>query len=205
MAVAEARRRYDSTLRRERAAETREAIVTAGVELLRRSSIRDWRGLTIRAVAGRAQVNERTVYRHFGNERGLRDAVMHRLEEEAGIDLASLGLGDVAEAAKRIFGHVSAYPSRRRSLSDPTLTEAYQRQRQALLRAVGSETDGWSEADRAAAAAVFDVLWSVGTYDRVINGWELDREQATGAIVWAIGIIEDAVRSGRSPRVESVT
>src|SRR4029453_2711712 len=94
-----ARRRYDTTLRRQQAAGTRERIVAAGSELLHSSSIRDWRALTIRAVAERAGVNERTVYRHFVNEQGLRDAVMHRLEEEAGIDLTGLRLEEVADVA----------------------------------------------------------------------------------------------------------
>ena len=75
------RRPYDRTLRSQRAGETRQRIITAGSELLHRSSVRDWHELTVRAVANRAGVNERTVYRYFGNERGLRDAVMHRLEE----------------------------------------------------------------------------------------------------------------------------
>ena len=35
---------------------------------------------------------------------------MHRLEEEAGIDLAGLRLEDVADVTARIFEHVSAYP-----------------------------------------------------------------------------------------------
>src|SRR5438552_1120883 len=97
------RRRYESALRRERAAETRDRIVSAGCDLLAASSIRDWRALTIRAVAERAGVNERTVYRHFVNERGLRDAVMHRLEQSVGIDLDTLALDDVAEVTARMF------------------------------------------------------------------------------------------------------
>ena len=43
-------------------------------------------------MADRVDVNGRTVYRHFGNERSLRDTVMHRQEEEAGIDLAGIDL-----------------------------------------------------------------------------------------------------------------
>jgi AcrR family transcriptional regulator len=97
------RRSYDSTLRRERAAQTRENIVTAGAELVRASSIRDWRGVTIRAVAERAGVNERTVYRHFANERALRDAVMHRLESDAGVDLAEMKLEDFATVTARVL------------------------------------------------------------------------------------------------------
>ena len=88
-----ARRPYDSTLRRQRAAETRGRIIAAGSELLHGSSVRDWHGLTIRAVAERAGVNERTVYRHFANERALRDAVIHRLEQHAGVDLAQMQEG----------------------------------------------------------------------------------------------------------------
>ncbi|HEY6471863.1 MAG TPA: helix-turn-helix domain-containing protein, partial [Acidimicrobiales bacterium] len=80
-------RRYDSPVRRQQALETRERIVEAGCKILRKSSIRDWHALTIRGVAEVAGVNERTVYRYFGNERGLRGAVMHRLEQTAGIDL----------------------------------------------------------------------------------------------------------------------
>src|SRR5207302_3840377 len=93
--LAPTRRRYDNTLRRERAGQTRDRIVGAGAELLHESSIRDWRALTIRAVADRAGVNERTVFRHFANERALRDAVMQRLEQQAGIDLTQLGLDGI--------------------------------------------------------------------------------------------------------------
>ena len=101
---------YDSTLRRQRAAETRARIIAAGSELLHGSSVRDWHGLTIRAVAEKAGVNERTVYRHFVNEQGLHDAVMHEFEEEAGIDLRGMELEDVADVTARIFAHVSSYP-----------------------------------------------------------------------------------------------
>jgi AcrR family transcriptional regulator len=198
-APARARRRYDTTLRRQQAAGTRERIVAAGSELLHRAPIRDWRALTIRAVADRAGVNERTVYRHFVNERGLRDAVMHRLEEEAGIDLAGLRLEDVADAAARIFEHVSSYPRKPRPPLDPTLTEASQRQRRALLGAVAARTAGWPEADRVVAAAVFDVLWGVASYERLVIDWRLDREQAIRGIAWVIGLVEQAVRAGRRP------
>ena len=194
-----ARRRYDSTRRRAQAARTRESIVTAAAELLRGSSVRDWRAVTVRAVAERAGVNERTVYRHFANERALRDAVLHRMEEDAGIDLAEMGLGDVADVAARIFRHVSAYPVDPRAPLDPTLVEANRRQHDALLAAVSDAAAAWPPADRAAAAAMFDVLWAVGSYERLVLDWQLDREDAIRAITWVIGLVEDAVRTGRRP------
>ena len=197
-AVAE-RRRYDSPLRQQRASETRDRIVTAGCEILQDASIRDWGALTMRAVAERAGVNERTVYRHFVNERGLRDAVMHRIEEHAGIDLASLRLEDITDVAQRIFATVSTHPLPPRPPLDPTLTEASHRQHDALLRAVAPHTEGWAEADRTVAAAMFDVLWGVAPYERLVADWGLDSEQAVAGIKWVIGLIEEAVREGRRP------
>jgi AcrR family transcriptional regulator len=196
---AAARRRYDNTLRRERAAQTRERIVTAGAELVHESSIRDWRGVTIRAVAERAGVNERTVYRHFANERALRDAVMHRLEGEAGIDLEAMRLGDIATVAARTWRYVSAYPRDPRPPLDPTLVAANRRQHDALLAAVTAHAAGWPEEDRRLAAAMFDVLWAVGAYERLVVDWELDRDQAVRAITWVIRMVETAVRDGEQP------
>jgi AcrR family transcriptional regulator len=193
------RRRYDSTLRREMAAETRRRIVTAGVELLHSSHIRDWDAITIRAVAERAGVNERTVYRHFTNERGLRDAVMGGLEDQAGIVLESMELRDVAPVAARIFEHVSSFPLPPRPDLDPTLTDASQRVHAALLGAVTAQADGWSAEAAAMTAAVLDVLWSVAAYERLVREWQLPPEQATQALIWVIGMVEDAVEAGRRP------
>jgi len=197
------RRRYDSPLRQQRASETRDRIVEAGCELLSAASIRDWHGLTMRAVADRAEVNERTVYRHFTNERSLRDAVMHRLEQRAGIDLDGMPLEGIADVARRIFTTVASHPLERRAPLDPTLTDAGRRQREALLRALGPHTEGWSDADRSVAAAMFDVLWGVAVYERLAADWELDRDDAIAGITWVIGLVEDAVREGRGPLTPS--
>ncbi len=193
------RRPYNGARRREQAAETRDRIVSAGCELLHRSSIRDWRGLTIRAVAERAGVNERTVYRYFGNERGLRDAVMQREEESAGIDLDGMQLDDIAGIASRIFDHVSSYPTEPRAPLDPTLAEANQRQRDALLGAIAAQAADWSAEDQTVAAAMFDVLWSVATYERLVVDWQVDQKRAVRGISWVIELVEAAVREGRGP------
>jgi AcrR family transcriptional regulator len=192
-------RQYDSPLRRQQAADTRERIVIAGCELLRGTSVRDWGALTIRGVARRAGVNERTVYRYFVNERGLRDSVMHRLEQEAGIDLAGMRLEDIADVAARIFVQVSTYPIDSKPPLDPTLTEAHLRQREALHGAVAEWTAQWSSSEQEAAAAIFDVLWSVASFERLIVDWQMDRDQAIRTITWTIGLVEEAVRKGRRP------
>jgi AcrR family transcriptional regulator len=192
-------RPYDGTLRRERAAETRERILDAGSELIHRTSVRDWKKLTVRAVAERAGVNERTVYRYFGSERGLRDAVMHRNEQEAGIELAGMELADIVTVATQIFDHVAQYPREPRPPLDPTLVAAKERQHESLLAAIAERAGQWSDEERTVAAAMFDVLWSVAAYERLVIDWEIDHDRAVEAVAWVIGLVEEAVRDGRGP------
>ncbi len=193
------RRGYDNTRRNEQATLTRERIIAAAIELLRASPIRDWRALTVRAVADRAGVSERTVYRHFGAERDLRDAVMHRIEEQAGIDLVSLRLGDVEEVTVRTLRQVSTYPRPPKPELDPTLTDANRRQHDALLRAVTAEAEHWEEADRLLAAAVLDVLWSVASYERLAVDWQLAPDDAITGLAWAVRLVAQAIAGGDRP------
>ncbi len=195
----ETKRRYDNSLRLERAAQTRQRIITAAADLLHESSIRDWRALTIRAVAERAEVNERTVFRHFANERALRDAVMQRFEDQAGVDLTRLRLEDVADATARILRYVASYPPAPRADLDPTLADANRRQHEALLSAVEQQTEGWPPGDRTLAAAMFDVLWSVSSYERLVVDWHLDPEDAIRGLTWLIHLLHRAISDDRRP------
>jgi AcrR family transcriptional regulator len=193
------RRRYESPLRRQRAAETRDAIVAAGAEQLHGLPIWNWGALTVRAVARRAGVNERTVYRYFATERDLRDAVMARLEAESGVDLEDLTLDDVGDVTARMFEYVSTFPLEPRTVRDPTVAAANERQRRALLGAVAPVTGEWSRVDRTIATAVLDVLWSVVSYERLVADWELSPQQAIQGIGWGMGLVTDAIKAGRSP------
>jgi AcrR family transcriptional regulator len=194
-----ARRRYDSPIRRQRAAETRDRIVLAGAELLHGYPIWNWRALTVRAVAERAGVNERTVYRHFASERDLRDAVLQRLEEEAGVDLRGLTLDGVSAVTARILEYSSSFPLVPRTERDATVAAANARQRSALLAAVTEHTRGWSEDDRALAAAMFDVLWSPVSYERIVVDWDVDAKEAIRGITWVVGLVRAAIVEGRAP------
>ena len=57
-----------------------------------------------------------------------------------------------------------------------------ERQHQALLAAVAAHAPAWSEADRTVAAAIFDMLWSVAGYERMVVDWEIDPADATRGI-----------------------
>lgn len=193
------RRRYDSPVRRQQAAETRERILAAGAALLHGFPIWNWSALTVPAVAARAMVTERTVYRYFANERELRDAVLGRLEEESGVDVEGLRLDDVAPVTARMLEYVSSFPVGARTPRDATVAAANARQRAALLTAIAPVAPQWSDGERAAAAAVLDVLWSVVSYERMVVDWELDPEMAIGALTWTIGLVEAAIRTGAAP------
>jgi AcrR family transcriptional regulator len=184
---------------RDRAGETRERIVDAGVALLHAGSVRDWKRLTIRAAAAHAGVNERTVYRHFGDEKGLRDAVLHRNAQEAGIELDGMQLEDVAKVATQIFTHISEYPIEPRPQLSPTLIEANQRQNDAVLSAIATKTEGWPPERQMLAAAMVDVLWSVATYERLTINWQADLGQVIEGVSWVIGLIERDVKDGQGP------
>ncbi len=193
------RRRYESPLRRRQAAETRERIIAAGAALAHDYAAWNWRALTVRGVAERAGVNERTVYRYFASERELRDAVMHRLETEAGIDLDALTLENLRALTTQLLEYVSTFPLEPRAPRDATLLAAHRRQRDALLAAVAPATAGWPDVDRGIAAGMLDVLWSVSSYERLVADWQLDPGDAIRGATWVIALVEDAMRNGQRP------
>jgi AcrR family transcriptional regulator len=196
-----ARRRYDSPLRRRRAAETRERIVSAGVTLVRSFTTWDWKELTFRAVAEAAGVSESSVYRHFANERELHDAVMQRLGEQAGVTYDGVMLDEVADVTGRVFAAMSGFAvsAWTQQVDDPTFTTIDQKRGQALRDAVEAAAPHWAPRQRDAAAAVLDVLWSPVSLERLIVQWRMSPEQATGVIKWAIGLVVDSVSDTAVP------
>ncbi len=181
-------RRYVSPVRRQQADQTRERILAAGVGLVRSFDSWDWSALTFRAVAQRAGVGERTVYRHFPNERGLRDAIMVRLGQEAGVDYERLTLADVGEVAGRMFRSLGSFAVSNVTSppDDPTFVAVDQDRRQALLRAVAEAKPGLSEHQQLTMAAALDVLWGVPSYDRLVSAWGMSPDAAVGVLAWAI-------------------
>lgn len=194
-----ARRRYDSPIRRQQAAETRARIVAAGAELAHGFSKWNWQGMTVRAVAERAGVNERTVYRHFGSERELRDAVMGRLTEEAGVPLDELELDSFADHAAQVYRYLASFPTSPSAADDPTFSDVDVRRRDSLARAVESATEGWPDDERRIVSAVLDVFWTVPTYERMLGAWELGPDEAGRAARWIIGLVRQALSEDHRP------
>jgi AcrR family transcriptional regulator len=195
------RRRYHSPARQQRAAATREQIIDAGARLVREFTTWDWDELTFRAVAERAGVSERTVYRNFPSERHLHDAIMGRLEDEAGISYQDVELDNLAEVTARVFASL-----RRFAIKDivgtpqgPAFASADARRHDALDRVVSAQTPQLPDAQRRALAGLLDVLWSPPSYERLVGAWNLDNAQAVSAVQWLIAKVIAAVENNESP------
>lgn len=196
-------RPYDAPRRREQVERTRERIVAAGSELVHAYASWDWNALTFRAVAERAGVGERTVYRHFPTERHLHDAVMQRLEEEAGVTYEGLTLADLTAVTERVFRSRMSF-SAAESVAvpdDPTFVAADERRRRALLDAVSAAAPTWSDQQQRALAALLDVLWNLPTYERLVGAWRLPGDDAQRAISWLIDKLARSVADGEPPPV----
>ncbi len=189
------RRRYDSPVRRQQAAATRERIVAAGSALVHEFDSWEWHALTFRAVAERAGVGERTVYRHFPTERHLHDAVMARLEEEAGVGYEDLDLATLPEITARVFSSRGSFAAREAITTDgdPLFVEVDQRRRDALLRAVAAATPAWTESEQRTIAALLDLVWSMPGYERLVGVWDFDGDDATRAITWLMSLVTRAI------------
>jgi len=197
------RRRYHSPARRQRAAATRERIIDAGARLVRGFTTWDWDELTYRAVAERAGVSERTVYRNFPSERQLHDAIMARLEDEAGISYEDVGLDNLADVTARVFASL-----RRFAIKDtmgtphgPAFAGADTRRHEALERAVATRASDLPDVQRRALAGLLDILWSPPTYERLIGVWNLENPEAVGAVQWLIAKVIAAVESNEPPTI----
>ena len=186
-------RRYDNRAREEKAAQTRQRIVEAGSDIVHGFESWDWRDLTFKAVAERAGVGERTVYRHFPTERHLHDAVMTRLENEAGVSYEDLTLSNLADTTTRVFASLQRFSVRETiTLHDPVFVSSDQRRRDALLRAV-SGSRGDSDTRLRMIAGLLDVLWSSASYERLVGLWGLDGSDATAAIEWLMTKVAIAI------------
>lgn len=197
----ENRRRYDNSARAEKAAQTRDRIIAAGSELVHAFDSWHWRDLTFRSVAVRAGVGERTVYRHFPTERHLHDAVMQRLESEAGISYEDVDLGNLGDVTGRVFASRQRFAVRESvdAPRDPTFVGVDIRRRDALLRAVAEAAPEWSEAEKRVTAGLLDVLWNLPSYERLVGVWGVDGATATDAVNWLMAKVIEAVADDSPP------
>lgn len=195
-------RSYDSPVRRQQLAETREHILTTAVRLVHKSPSWDWTNLSARAVAESAGLGLRTVQRHFPSERHLRDAVMQLLLEESGLAMENMNLKNFGKFIDQIFGYLSSFTARPVTppIVDPTLASMDLIRRESLVSAVAKDTPALSDADRIHIAAVLDILWHQPTFERLTGPWDIAPRQAISVLSWVAELVADAVAAGKRPK-----
>lgn len=197
------KRAYNSPLREQQSAETREKIITAGAELVHGYLAWDWKNLNSDAVAKHASVGKRTVQRYFPTEGVLRDAILQRIVEESGIELASIQIGEFAETVASMFRYLQSFSVSHVYPYDSTFKSLDDLRRDVLLDAVSAATPKWSEKKRVLAAAMLDIFWQPTLLERLTTTWGLDVEDSVAALSWLINSIEAGIKKDSLPKVAS--
>jgi AcrR family transcriptional regulator len=185
-------RRYDGSGRRAAAEGTAQRILEAAADLARDLPDWDWSELTMTAVAERAGVGRRTVYRHFESQGELHAALVAHLLRKADVDYDRLRLDDLPTVAAKLYQQLTTFAARPWGLHPVVFPEVDAARREGLRRAV-AEAMGAEAQDREMVAALLDVIWQVTSYELLIRDWGFDEKQATQALRWLHGLVADAL------------
>jgi hypothetical protein len=98
-----------------------------------------------------------------------------------------------------MYKHLASYTLAPRASRDPAFEAVEDKRRRQMLAAVEPFTEDWTPTEREMAAALLDVLKSVGTYVRLVEVWSLDNEHAMLAATGLLGLLTDVIRDGDRP------
>lgn len=186
-------RRYDGSGRRAAAEETAQRILEAAAELARDLPDWDWTELTMTAVAERAGVGRRTVYRHFESQGELHAALVADMLRKADVDYDGLRLDNLPTVAAKVYKQLTTFAAKPWGLHPVVFPEVDAARRQGLRRAVVNAVTGEPPQegvpDPGTVAALLDVIWQVTSYELLIRDWGFDEEQATHALRWLHGLV----------------
>lgn len=184
------RRPYRSPLREEQTAGTRSRIVDACVGL-----IRDRRELTFAAVARRAGVRERTVYRHFPTKDALEAAVWRWIVEHlTQAELTASSEDQLVGAMRRSFAGFDAgaglIEAMLHSPQGLAIRQSQQTARRAMFeRCARSAVPGVGEETCTSLAAMLQLLYSATAWDQLRSFWGMDVDAAADLVENAIRLL----------------
>jgi AcrR family transcriptional regulator len=189
--------RYHSPLRAEQAAGTHARIVDACVQLMQ-----DGEELTYAAVATRAGVQERTVYRHFPTKADLESAVWSWLTSNlTHVTFDARTVDDLVTSMRASFqGFDDGAPLIQAMLHSPHGLEVRRRQqpgRRAMFEScVDDALTGAPPAVRRRAAAALQVLYSATAWEQLRVFWGMDASEAAAVVELAIRAMIDGLQAG---------
>lgn len=182
---------YQSELRAEQVAATRQRIIDAALV-----GFAPWTtDVPFDIVAERARVSERTVYRHFPTQKDLFDAVAAHVIARSGWnpdEVEAETLGATAAQAFTYFG--TLFPRVERAPEAPGMRALRSKRLEMIERVVGPDTKGMDPVRARGVFAVFDGLVRVQFLRGMHEQWGLGGEDAGRAVEWAIHALFDQLR-----------
>src|SRR3954454_12853208 len=186
------RKNYESPLRRQQQEATRDRIVDAAADLLDEGS-----PTSMGAVAERAGVSERTVYRHFPTGAELFAAVFASVTSIGEMNEPQ-SADELADLSFEVFARYERRPEVIRALngsamSAETRTQRAGARRRMVQHALADATTGLDEPDRQRLEAAVHVLSSSNAYLHLRDFWDMDAEQSADVVAWAVRALVRAV------------
>ena len=161
-------RAYNSPLREERFRETRDAILVALFDLMKEAGAPDEIGME--AIAQRAGVQRRTVFRHFASKDELLVAFWPWLNQRIGASIAPASPRDIADGPRQAF----------------PLFDAHEQVLEVVDRPV-------------ARLALAHLLYSASAWEVLKDYGGLDGAQAGETASWALELILSAIGPRETP------
>lgn len=175
-------------LRDEQRTSTRERIVEAMAELVREQQTTD---VPLTAVAARAGIGERTLYRHFATKAELTEGLFGWLSRGANELPFEAGSEALVDRAASFF---AAYEQQIEVLRALASTQAVgagralraEARRETVRKALEAELDGVPEPRRTQAMAAVHLLTSSDAFLHAKDFWDLDAAEVAASSRWAV-------------------
>lgn len=196
MTATTATRSYSSSLRQSQAQGTREQIVDAAMQLF---SAGEADGFSHEAVARRAGVAARTVYRHFPTRADLMSALWDRLKRETQTEFPTTERELIAETPKAFLKFdrhealVRAFLAARAGQEVRDLGSA--ESRAAFQKCLADAMHGMTPKEQARVIAVFQTLYSAPAWQLMRDRAGLSGREASEALRWAFTALLKALRT----------
>lgn len=202
MKAAKATTSYRSPLRAEQKEATRRRILDAAGRLMENAELEEF---SFAAIAREAQVQERTVYRHFPSKKALIDELCAWFQERVHYEFARTEQELLAKPKETFPGFaenerlVRALWSSRQG-REFRLSNVEER-KEGIRAAIADAVKGLPPRQAKWLAAVVHVLLSSATWQTMKDYWGLSGEEAGKASSMALELLLNAVRQGVPPAV----
>ena len=200
------RRQYDNRLREEQAQLTQQRILDTVTKKVAAGTL----DFTISEVARSAGVSEPTIYRHFGSRERLYDALDEHIRQQIGLPMACEDASGLPATAKQAFLKFSEHGTLFRAASKTGLgrkvrEQAKVKRNQQVRDVLAPRCEHLPGVQTKAVAAVYRVLMSLETWDRLTSEFAIDSTTAAEAVAWAIDSLNDKLAADRDAQRSSLS